>query len=217
MVVSLKIVSSVTIDPAGKSIAYILTTPRGAEEEAGGRYSELLVIPAAGGTARQFTYKPNAASSPQWSPDGKWIYFASRRKEFDENSEVYRIPVDGGEAQLVSKSSNGVRQFKLSPDGKWIAYTMTDAASAAEKSDAKKGNDVQTVDKSFKQHRLYAQAVESSESQSLSGDMSVWDFEWSPDGGQIIFQASATPRTDDSYMFKKSIWPRATAGPRRKF
>ncbi len=203
MVVSLKIVSSVTIDPAGKNIAYILTTPRGADEDAGGRYSELFVIPATGGTARPFTYKPNAASSPQWSPDGKWIYFASRRKEFDEQNEVYRIPVDGGEAQLVSKSSNGVRQFKLSPDGKWIAYTMTDAATATEKSDAKKGHDIQTVDKSFKQHRLYAQAVESSESQSLSGEMSVWDFEWSPDGGQIIYQASATPKTDDSFMFKK--------------
>ncbi len=203
MVVSLKTVSSVTIDPAGKNIAYILTTPRGADEDAGGRYSELLVVPAAGGVPRQFTYKPNAAGSPQWSPDGKWIYFASRRKEVDENSEVYRIPVDGGEAELVTKSSNGVRQYKLSPDGKWIAYTMTDAMTAAEKNEAKKGNDVQTVDKNFKQHRLYVQAIGSSESKSISGEMSVWEFEWSPDGNQIIFQASATPRTDDSFMFKK--------------
>jgi dipeptidyl aminopeptidase/acylaminoacyl peptidase len=211
MAVSLKIVSSVTIDPAGKNIAYVLTTPRGAEEETGGRYSELFVIPAAGGTARQFTYKPNAASSPQWSPDGKWIYFASRRKEFDDNSEVYRLPADGGEAVLATHSSNGVRQFKLSPDGKWIAYTMTDAATPAEKRDAKKGNDVQTVDKNFKQHRLYVQAVGGSESQSVAGEMSVWDFEWSPDGSQIIFQGSATPKTDDSYMFKK-IYLAATDG-----
>ncbi len=203
MVVSLKIVAAVTIDPAGKNIAYIVTTPRGADEDAGGRYSELFVIPAAGGTARQFTFKPNAAGSLQWSPDGKWIYFASRRKEFDEQSEVYRIPIDGGEAQLVSKSSNGVRQFRLSPDGKWLAYTMTDAVTAAEKSESKKGNDVQTVDKNFKQHRLYIQAVGNAESKALTGDMSVWEFEWSPDGSQLVFQASATPRTDDSYMFKK--------------
>jgi len=203
MVVSLKSVSSVTIDPAGKNIAYLLTTPRGADDDAGGRYSELYVIPATGGAAKQFTYRPNNASAPQWSADGKWIYFASRRKEFDEQNEVYRIPVDGGEAQLVSKSSNGVRQFKLSPDGKWIAYTMTDAATAAEKSETKKGNDVQTVDKNFKQHRLYIQAIGSDEAKAIMGEMSVWDFEWSPDGSQIIFQASATPKTDDSYMFKK--------------
>lgn len=202
-VVSLKVISAATIDPAGKSIAYLLTTPRGADDEAGGRYSELFVIPALGGTARQFTFRPNNVSSPQWSPDGKWIYFASRRKEFDEQNEVYRIPVDGGEAQLVSKSSNGVRQFKLSPDGKWLAYTMTDAATAAEKSDTKKGSDVQTVDKNFKQHRLYVQAVGSDEAKAIMGERSVWDFEWSPDGSQIVFQASPTPKTDDSYMFKK--------------
>jgi len=211
MVVALKIVTAATIDPAGKNIAYVLTTPRGADEDAGGRYSELFVIPAAGGAAKQFTFKPNNASTPQWSPDGKWIYFASRRKEFDEQNEVYRIPIDGGEAQLVSKSSNGVRQFKLSPDGKWLAYTMTDAATAAEKNDTKKGADVQGVDKNFKQHRLYIQAAGGDEAKALTGDMSVWDFEWSPDGGQIIFQASATPRTDDSFMFKKFIWLRLTA------
>lgn len=216
MVVSLKTVASVTIDPTGKNIAYILTTPRGADEEAGGRYSELFVIPAAGGAPWQFTYKPNNAGSPQWSPDGKWIYFTSRRKEFDEQTEVYRIAVDGGEAELVSKSSGGVRQYELSPDGKWIAYTMTDAATDAEKSEAKKGKDVQTVDKNFKQHCLYVQAVGSDENKSVSGEMSVWDFEWSPDGSQIVFQASATPRTDDSYMFKKLYvgWSNAHMPPK---
>jgi len=212
LVVSLKIVSSVAVDPAGKNIAYLLTTPRGTDEEAGARYSELFVIAAAGGAPKQFTYKPNNAGSPQWSPDGKWIFFTSRRKEIDEHNEVYRIPIDGGEAQLVTKSGNNVRQYKLSSDGKWIAYTMTDGATVPEKSDTKKGNDVQTVDKNFKHHRLYIQAVGSDEAKAIIGEMTVWEyFEWSPDGSQIVFQASATPKTDDSYMFKK-IYLSATNG-----
>jgi dipeptidyl aminopeptidase/acylaminoacyl peptidase len=203
MAVSLKSISSVTIDPTGKHIAYILLSPRGSEEETGGRYSELFVISASGGAPRQFTYKPTSAGSPQWSPDGKRIYFTSRRKEVDEHNEVYRIPVDGGEAEVVTKSANGVRQYRLSPDGKWIAYTMTDAQTEAEKKEAKKGHDVHTVDTNFKHHRLHVQEVGSNESISISGDKTVWDFEWSPDASQIVFQASATPRTDDSYMFKK--------------
>lgn len=113
IVVSLKSIGSVTIDPVGKNIAYVLRTPRGAEEETGGAFAELFVIPAAGGVAKQFTFKPNGVSAPQWSPDARWIYFAARRKEKDEHNEVYRIAVDGGEAEQVSKSSNGVRQYLL--------------------------------------------------------------------------------------------------------
>ena len=203
IVVSLKSIGSVTIDPVGKNIAYILRTPRGAEEETGGAFAELFVIPAAGGAAKQFTFKPTGVSAPQWSPDGKWIYFTARRKEKDEHNEVYRIAVDGGEAEQISKSSNGVRQYLLSPDGKWIAYVMSDAQNETEKKAAKLGNDVNTVDKNFKQHRLYVQAVSGSESKAISGERSVWDFDWSPDASQLVFQASATPATDDSYMFKK--------------
>lgn len=203
MVVALKSVTSVVIDPTGKNIAYILRTPRGAEEETGGAFTELFVMPASGGNARQFTFKPNGVSSPQWSPEGKWIYFTARRKENDEHNEVYRIPVDGGEAEQISKSSNGVRQYLLSPDGKWLAYVMSDVQTSADKNATKLGNDVNTVDKNFKHHRLYVQAVGGSDAKDVSGERSVWDFDWSPDASQLVFQASSTPRTDDSYMFKQ--------------
>lgn len=210
--VALKSVASVTIDPVGKNIAYILRTPRGAEEETGGAFTELFVIPASGGNAKQFTFKPNGVSSPQWSHDGKWIYFMSRRKEMDEHNEVYRIASDGGEAEQVSKSSNGVRQYLLSPDGKWLAYAMSDAQTAADKNATKLGNDVNPVDKNFKQHRLYVQAVGGSEAKAVSGERSVWDFDWSPDASQLVFQASATPATDDSYMFKQIFVVRRDGG-----
>ncbi len=48
IVVALKSVGNVTLDPTGKNIAYILSTPRGADEEPGGNYSELFVISASG-------------------------------------------------------------------------------------------------------------------------------------------------------------------------
>src|SRR5512145_1514770 len=143
MVVSLKTVSAVAIDPAGKSVAYLLRSPRSAEEETGNAFTELFVIPAGGGEARQFTYRPNNVNSPQWAPDAKWIYFLSRRKESDEHNEVFRIPSDGGEAEQVTKSNNDVQQYLLSPDGKWIAYTMTEVQSEADKKAEKFGTDVQ--------------------------------------------------------------------------
>lgn len=203
MVVSLKNVSTAVIDPTGKNVAYILSTARSVDEEKGGRYSELFVIPAAGGAARQFTYKPQGVSSPQWSPDGKWIYFSAVRKEQDSHNAVYRIALDGGEAQIVAKAENGLSAYLLSPDGKWIAYIMTDAETAEDKQNAKVGKDVKTVDKNFKFPRLYVQSADGGEAKAVTGDVAVWSFAWSPDASKLAYQASATPRTDDSYMFKK--------------
>jgi len=212
MVVNLKMVSAAVIDPVGRNVAYLLSTARGVEEEKGGRYSELFVIPAVGGTARQFTYKPNAVSSPQWSPDGKSLYFLATRKEYDEHNAIYRIALDGGEAQLVATAENGINAFLLSPDGQWLAYTMTDGERAEEKANARVGRDVRTVDKNFKYHRLYVQAVAGGEAKTLTGEVAVWSFAWSPDASRLVYQASATPKTDDSYMFKKLYTINRTGG-----
>ncbi|RIK61466.1 hypothetical protein DCC62_27730, partial [candidate division KSB1 bacterium] len=125
------------------------------------------------------------------------------RKEHDTHSAVYRIALDGGEAQIVAKAENGLSAYLLSPDGKWIAYIMTDAETAEDKQNAKAGKDVKTVDKNFKFPRLYVQSVDGGEAKAVTGDVAVWSFAWSPDAGKLVYQASATPRTDDSYMFKK--------------
>jgi dipeptidyl aminopeptidase/acylaminoacyl peptidase len=203
MVVSLKSVTAAAIDPSGQNAAYILATPRGADDETGPRFSELFVISTQGGTAKQYTYRPYSVESPQWSSDGRWIYFISRRKDINERRQVYRIAAGGGEAQLMSNSRTDVRLFKISSDGQRVAYTATDGTSESEKQNTKKGMDVRTVDKQFKPHRLYIQSLENAESACVSGELSVWNFDWSPDGNQIVFAASPTPRMDDSYMFKK--------------
>ncbi|MDZ7268356.1 MAG: S9 family peptidase [candidate division KSB1 bacterium] len=203
MVVNLKIVSAAEIDPSGKNVAYVLTSARGLEEEKGGRYSELFVVPAAGGAARQYTYKPQGVSSPQWSPDGGWIYFTAQREEQSERNAIYRIALDGGEARLVASAANDITSFLLSPDGQWLAYLMTDPETAGDKQNAKIGRDVRTVDQQFKFPRLYVQAVAGGEAKALTGEIAVWSFAWSPDAGRLVVQASATPKTDDSYMFKK--------------
>ncbi|MFQ6618631.1 MAG: alpha/beta fold hydrolase, partial [Fidelibacterota bacterium] len=38
---------------------------------------------------------------------------------------------------------------------------------------------------------------------ALTADLSVWSFEFSPDSKHLLFQATETPKTDDSYMSKK--------------
>ena len=202
-IVSLRTVSSVAIDPAGWHIAYIFDTPRGSEEEAGSTHRELFVMPASGGTPRQFTHRPDRASLIQWSPDSRWIYFTSLRKAVNEHSQVYRIPVDGGEAELVTRAENGVIRYRVSPDGGSIAYTSKDVKTDQEREAERKGLDVQTVDREFKYDRLYMESMGTREAELLTGSLNVWSFEWSPDGQRIAFQASVTPKIDDSLMSRK--------------
>ncbi|MFQ5864323.1 MAG: alpha/beta fold hydrolase [bacterium] len=203
MVVDLRFVSSVTMDPTGSNIAYILYFARAPEDKPGGRYSELWVV-STNGESRQYTYQPLSASSPAWSPDGKKIAFLSKRKAYDENTQVYVIPLAGGEAKQITHSQSSVRRFRWSPNGKWIAYTATEAKTEEEKKAKKEGRDWNVVDQTYKHHRLWATEVASGETHEVvKGAMSVWDFEWSPDSQRLVLQASETPKTDDSYMFKK--------------
>ncbi|HZV33453.1 MAG TPA: hypothetical protein VFB72_02675, partial [Verrucomicrobiae bacterium] len=61
------------------------------------------------------------ASSPCWSPDGRWICFAAR---VNGRRSLYKVSPDGGPIERISTS--GVlnpSEPDWSPDGKWIAFT----------------------------------------------------------------------------------------------
>src|SRR4029078_9595204 len=58
-------------------------------------------------------------SYPQWSPDGQWISFVSKR---DGNSEIYRMRRDGSAQTRMTDSPAFDGFASWSPDGKWIVY-----------------------------------------------------------------------------------------------
>ena len=64
-------------------------------------------------------------SSPCWSPDGKWICFATKKAE---RRRLAKIPSDGGVVQYLNTSgAANPTEPDWSPDGKWIAFTSQTA------------------------------------------------------------------------------------------
>lgn len=69
-------VAAPAISPDGKHVAFTVTTVRERENK---RHSEVWVVPTAGGEPQRFTAPGYESSNPRWSPDGRWLLFASQR------------------------------------------------------------------------------------------------------------------------------------------
>ena len=62
------------------------------------------------GTFR-FSQADKSSDSPQWSPDGQWIAFASTRSG---KRNLWLLRLDGGEAEQLTDVKTGVTSFKVS-------------------------------------------------------------------------------------------------------
>src|SRR5690606_27006705 len=61
--------------------------------------SDLWMADRSGGTAHRITAMTGEESVPRFSPDGKWLAFASTQ---NGNADVYIMPVDGGALQQLT-------------------------------------------------------------------------------------------------------------------
>src|SRR5262245_24153502 len=85
---------------------------------------------ALGGTPRQITSGKYNNSGPEWSSDGKTIYFAAIRKPDAEylrgDSEIYAVDLKSLEVKTLTDRKGPDNGPQVSPDGRWIAYTGYD-------------------------------------------------------------------------------------------
>jgi TolB protein len=98
--------------PDGSKVAMILSKDG---------WTDLYVCNADGSGLLRLTKSPQDESSPCWSPDGRWICFASKDKE---RRALQKVSVSGGTPQVIR--TVGVlnpTEPDWSPDGKLIAFT----------------------------------------------------------------------------------------------
>jgi dipeptidyl aminopeptidase/acylaminoacyl peptidase len=94
-------------------------------------YTHIFTIDAElGGTPRRITSGDYSHNDPQWSADGKKLYFSAVRKPDAEyqrdDSEIYCIDLDTLEIKTLTDRKGPDGGARVSPDGKWIAYTGYD-------------------------------------------------------------------------------------------
>ncbi|HKN47746.1 MAG TPA: hypothetical protein VJ144_07225, partial [Candidatus Polarisedimenticolia bacterium] len=95
------------------------------------------------GAPRQFTYRDRGAVHPRFSPDGRFIAFASRPASSpssdaedeadDAPAQVFVAPIDGGEARQLTRRARGIQDFVWLPDGKGMVVLAEEEKSAPER------------------------------------------------------------------------------------
>jgi len=198
LILTIAQVTEAQISPDGASVVYQVARTRRADEPPGAARGELWVVPTAGGEARRLTQGDDR--SPRWSPDGRRVAFLGRRPE-TAAFQIHVLEMTGGESRPLTSAPSAVGGFKWSPDGRSIAYTYADPLTDQERRDVAQGRDWTVVDRNYKHTRLYRVDVASGRSELVTrADLTVHDYDWSPDSQQLVIGAATTPTVDDSFM-----------------
>jgi len=99
--------------PDGKTIAYVRV---GVIDDS----YDIWTRDLAGGSPRPLVVGPGSDDGPEYTPDGKWLYFNSTR---NGAMQIWRARADGSDPVQVTTDPNFRDWFPhVSPDGKWIAF-----------------------------------------------------------------------------------------------
>jgi len=117
-------VSSPALSPDGRLVAYVL---RETDMAANAGRTSLWLQAVAGGEPTRIDAHRKGASQPQWSPDGKYLYFVSSRSG---SSQVFRraIQADGAgpsasDAEQITDLPVPVSNLLLAPNGEQLAVS----------------------------------------------------------------------------------------------
>jgi len=162
--------------PNGKRIAFWFMPP------SAGR-SDIATISRDGGEVEVITKDASTNWNPVWSPDGKFLYFASDRSG---NMSFWRVAIDEqtgkalSEAEAVSTPSNFNRHLSFSANGRRMIYVQT----------AQQAN-IQGL--KFDQH---TEKIAGEPFWITRGDRHIVRPELSPDGSRFVMRISRRTQDD---------------------
>jgi dipeptidyl aminopeptidase/acylaminoacyl peptidase len=195
-------VGSVVPSPDGAWVAYTQTKAR-VDSDHSEMVSQIWLARTDGSRRIQLTQGERGASSPQFTSDGKFVYFASARSG---TKQVYRIAIKGGEAEQLTNFKGSLGDYRVSPDGKRVAFTGYEPPADLEKAKKEK-RDFKVLDSAPENFALYAIPANEdaggkrAQKKIFENKYHVGAFDWSPDSRSLAFDHTPTPLADE--------WPKS--------
>ncbi len=188
-------VDQVRISPDGRRVLFAVTAAVLTDDRS--EYvSQIYIASLDGSDERPLTADTSSATSPRWSPDGRWVAFLARRSTA---SQVWLIRADGGEAHALTTGNTDVGSFQWSPSGRQVAFLRPDGISVVEERAQRAKDDAMVVDRGLKHTRLWLVSVGENGSATTAErpltppDMHVAEgFDWSPDGSTLAVVQTRT-------------------------
>jgi dipeptidyl aminopeptidase/acylaminoacyl peptidase len=199
----MKDVGEPRVSPDGAWVAYTVASM---DREADKLHSAVWMVSWTGDRDVRLTRGPAPESTPQWSPDGRYLAFLTSRPA-EAKTQIWLLDRRGGEAFQLTDVKGEIVDYRWSPDGRRLALILRDGEEDPEGTPgaaAKPAKPIVVDRYSFKEdiegyltgpsrRHLYLFELEGRKLEALTAGK---DFEehgpiWSPDGSRIACFRSA--------------------------